>query len=96
MEKNEKHQFLTYQNQIIDNLETLITNLENCEEFGMEDIDDTIYNTISELVDETNSADTILELSEIISRAKVIENNIDSWYSKEGITNIELSWPQLR
>jgi len=95
MKKDKMHQFIQYQDQIVDNLETLKINLENCEEMGMEDIDDTLYNVILELIDETKSSDTILGLSEIISRAKGIENRIDGWYAKEGITNIELSWPQI-
>ncbi len=95
MEKKEEKLFFKYQDQIIDNLETLRINLENCEDAGLIDLDEIIYNEIVDLIEESKSIDTIIGLSEIITRAKVIETRIDSWYSKQGITNIELSWPQI-
>jgi hypothetical protein len=95
MTKKKKDKFYDYQDQVIDNLETLRINLENCEEMGMQDIEETIYNEIVDLINETKAIDSIIGLSEIISRAKIIETQIDNWYSKEGITNTELTWPQI-
>lgn len=95
MEKKQEDIFEKYQDQVIDNLETLRTNLESCEDMGLLDMDEIIYNEIVDLVDETRAIDSLVELSEIIIKAKTIETRIDSWYAKEGITNVELSWPEI-
>jgi hypothetical protein len=90
-----KNPFFEYQHQIIQNLRNLKANLENCEEFGLVDEDEFIYNEIIDLIDETKSTDTLIGLSEIITKAKVIETKLDSWFSNKGITSLELSWPQI-
>lgn len=95
MAKKEKDIFYKYQDQVIENLETLKINLENCEDLGMLDMDETIYNELVDLIEDARAADNLENLSELITRAKTIESNIDSWYSKEGLTNVELSWPLI-
>jgi len=95
MKKKQKNKFFEYQDQIINNLATLRINLENCEEMGMLDIKETIYNQIVDIIEQTKSVDTILGLSDILSKAKDIEAQLDSWYSKEGLTNTALTWPQI-
>ena len=95
MTKEEKDIFFKYQDQILENLETLRINLDSCEEMGMIDEDEIIHNEIVDLIDEVKIVDSSTDLFEIIIRAKVIETRIDSWYSKEGITNIELNWPLI-
>jgi hypothetical protein len=91
--KKEEEIFYKYQAQILDNLDNLRINLQNCEDLGMLDMDEVIYNEIVDLIDETKSVDTIEDLSEIITRAKTLETRVDSWFAKEGIENIEFNWP---
>jgi len=92
---NEENNFLKYKDQIIDNLEQLRINLENCEDMGMLDMDDVIYNEIFDLIEEAAAVETLTELSEIVLKAKTVETKVENWYAKEGITNIELTWPQI-
>jgi len=80
---------------ILDNLSILKNNLERCEEAGLEDLDETIYNEIITLEEETRESDDFLEFSNIITNAQTIENKIDSFYSSLGISTIELNWPLI-
>ena len=94
MQKN-KDVFSEYKKQVIENLKCLQDNLGSCEEIGMLDEHETIYNEIVDLLDEARGSETISDLSEIITNARVIETNIDSWLSNTGISNTEIIWPQI-
>jgi hypothetical protein len=87
--------FLKIKEDILDNLDILIFNLENCVDAGMLDDGSAIYNTLEDLSDQINSIDTNEELEEIISQAKIIERQIDGWMATQGQTSISLTWPTL-
>ncbi|NGX63910.1 MAG: hypothetical protein KR126chlam6_01332 [Candidatus Anoxychlamydiales bacterium] len=95
MKKDKMHKFLDDKSQIVDNLESLKINLEEIEKISLFDPDETQYNEILSLIDEAKAADNDLALSEVIPRAKTIETKLDSWFSKEGIETLELSWPVI-
>ncbi|MFA6502625.1 MAG: hypothetical protein WCT85_07530, partial [Parachlamydiales bacterium] len=73
-----------YKDLIIDNLETLRINLENYENLGLEDFDESVYNEITSLIDETKSVDEVLGLEEIVVQGKTIETRLDSWLANQG------------
>jgi len=85
--------FSKHKEEVLDNLEALKVNLQQCEDIGMEDIDDTVYNQILDLEDDVKMADSKIEILEIIDRAKIIENKIEYFYETKGISSIELGWP---
>lgn len=85
--------FLEKADQISSNINLLIFNLENCVEAGMLDDGSSYYNTLEDLMDQITSIDTHEELEEIISQAKIIERQIDSWLATHGQTSISLTWP---
>ena len=95
MAKDKMHEFLNYQAIIIDNIEALKINLIECKDAGLEDIDDSLYNEIIVLEEETKAQDTDLGLSEVILRAQIIENKLDEWYSLHGISTLSLDWPDI-
>lgn len=95
MKKDKLHKFLDDKAMIIDNLRSIKSNLEDIEEISLFDPDEALYNEIVSLIDDAKGSDTPSALAEIIQMAKVIETKLDSWFSKEGIETLELSWPQL-
>ena len=90
-----KDTFSKYQSQVLENLKTLKYNLDKCEQLGMEDLNETIYNELSDLIDLAKTATNINDLEETVFQGKMVETKIDMWYTKEGITNLELTWPEI-
>ncbi len=95
MAKDKMHKFFDHQAMIIDNLRSIKSNLEEIEEISLFDPDESLYNEILALIDHAKGSDTSSDLAEVIQKAKVIEVKLDSWFSKEGIETLELSWPEL-
>ena len=92
---DKKNKFLSDKDLVIDNLQTLKINLEDLKDLGMPDPDETLYNELISMIDDAKASESDLALSEVITRARVIETKLDSYYSHEGIETIELSWPQI-
>lgn len=95
MKKDKMHKFFDDKAMIIDNLRSIKSNLEEIEEISLFDPDEALYNEILSLIDDARASDTSSALAEIIQKAKVIEAKLDSWFAKEGIETLELSWPEL-
>ncbi len=97
MKKNtDLEKFLIMKELILENLAGLRTTLVKCTDNGYDDIDDMLYNEILDLIDHTNTVDSSADLSEIIIKAKVIEENIDNWLAQKGISTMGLKWPQIK
>ncbi len=94
MKNQNKNGFEKGQNQILDNLDVLKLNLEKCVDDGMLDTQDEHYNQLLILIDEATLSKTWDELQEVITKAKVLEIEIDAWFANHGITTISLSWPK--
>jgi hypothetical protein len=95
MTRHSDQKFLALKNQTLDNLEVLRTRVDFCIEQGMLDTESFLYNEVITLIDDVGVIHTYPELSEIIVRAKEIENNIDVWLVNKGFSNISLNWPAL-
>ncbi|NGX44778.1 MAG: hypothetical protein K1060chlam3_00953 [Candidatus Anoxychlamydiales bacterium] len=95
MAKDKMHKFFDNQTMIIDNLRSIKSNLEEIEEISFFDPDESLYNEILALIDQAKGSDTSSDLAEVIQKAKVMEVKLDSWFAKEGIETLELSWPEL-
>lgn len=79
---------------VLNNLEIIQTSLvQYTEEEGMLDSDDTQYNELLGLIEDAHIIETWDELMEIVSRAKTIETDIDTWLSLHARTSMSLSWP---
>ena len=94
MEKNEKKKFVHLQEEILDNLDTLLARVDLCTERGMKDYGASIYNRILELEEDIGGLETNDELEMIIVRAMAIETEIDTWLSSQGESTIGLNWPE--
>ncbi len=95
MKKDKMHKFFDHQAMIIDNLRSIKSNLEEIEKISLFDSDESLYNEILDLIDQEKGSDTSSDLAEVIQKAKAIEAKLDSWFAKEGIETLELSWPEL-
>lgn len=78
---------------VLDNLEALQFSLQRCVNEGMLDEGDAYYNELVDLIDDTEIITNWDELTEIITRAKTIEVDIDAWLSIRGNTTISMIWP---
>lgn len=87
--------FLEAKEDVMENLETVEIMLEQAADQGMIDVDDIFHNELLDLIDDAAIVDSWPELAEIISRAKILEENIDTWLSLKGITTIDLEWPHI-
>ncbi len=95
LEKNNKA-FSEQKALVIANLETLQAQVIECQNIGMEDPGDSLYNHLSDLLDVTEGCSSFEELEELMEIAKQIEHNLDSWLSVHGTNSMELSWPDLK
>jgi len=78
-----------------DNLETLRIYLIDCVDVGMRDTGDEFYNEILSLIDDCAVLSTMDELSELIERAKIVEEDIDAWLALHGRSSLSLPWPKI-
>ncbi|HSX14186.1 MAG TPA: hypothetical protein VLE96_07200 [Chlamydiales bacterium] len=79
---------------VLDNLEALQMSLQRCVNEGMLDDGDYFYNELIDLIDDTEIVQTWDELTEIATRAKTIEVDLDAWLSIRGSTTISMEWPK--
>ena len=93
--KDDSHELLNKKEAMLENLYDIKTTLSECTDSGYEDIEDVMYNEILALIDATKESGEKEDLLEIIAKAKVIENALDSWLSIHGVSNLELEWPKF-
>ena len=79
-------------NQVVSNLEILLTTVDDCVNEGMVDEGSFLYNQLLDWIDEVKLSDDWNELNEVIARAKTIEADLDAWASGHGRTSISLNW----
>ncbi len=94
MVKKNDH-FHEYKVSIIEGLELIQISLVHCVEEGMLDTDDSFYNEVLELLSEAHAVNTWTGITEIISRAKTVENDVAVWLARHGRTTISFSWPKI-
>ena len=87
-------QFLESKSDTVENLKAIQMNLNRCVNEGMIDLEDTYYNELISLIDEASIAENWDELSEVISKAKVLEIDVAAWLAGQGQTSISLPWPK--
>ncbi|MCL4419521.1 hypothetical protein M1146_05490, partial [Patescibacteria group bacterium] len=80
----------------LDNLQALRMLLERCVDEGMLDEGESYYNELVDLVSDAEILKTWDELAEIITKAKTIEIDIDTWLSVRGNTTISMQWPSIK
>jgi len=88
-------QFDTDKRDIILNLESIQVTLNVCIEQGMLDEDAQFYNELIELIDEARLVKTYPELEEVITKAKILEEDIDGWLSMNHRETLSISWPKI-
>lgn len=79
----------------IANLEAIQMTLNECVNEGMLDEEDQFYNEIIELLDEARIVKTYPELAEVITKAKLLESDIDAWLSMKGRESSSISWAKI-
>lgn len=85
--------FVKTRDDILDNLQAMTVQLDACIDSGLIDYGCDYYNTLSELQDDIGVAKTWNELEEIVTRAKTLEKDFDTFLSLKGKSTIGLSWP---
>jgi len=81
--------------QMLDNMDILMTKIDICTESGMLDEDSSLHNQVYGLREDTDEVETALELGEIINRCKPVEITLDRFLSAKGQTTIVLTWPDV-
>lgn len=79
---------------VLDNLEALQMKLQRCVNEGMLDEGDAYYNELLDFIEDAEIVTTWDELTEIVTRAKTIEVDLDAWLSIRGTTTISMIWPK--
>ncbi|MBS0625431.1 MAG: hypothetical protein JSS32_05215 [Verrucomicrobia bacterium] len=87
--------FLAAKEDVMENLEAIQVWINQSVSQGMVDMDDTYYNELLGLMDDTVVMETWPEVEEIILKAKVLETDVDAWLSMHGITTVSLTWPSI-
>jgi hypothetical protein len=88
-------QFIESKSDMIENLEAIELNLIQCLDEKMLDFQNTYYNQILDLVEEVRNASTWTELSDALSKAKILEVDIANWLARHGQASISLPWPKI-
>ena len=96
MPKREVEEFLRIKGEVLDNIETLLIRIDQCQQQGMVDPSSTMYNELLLISDEAEVSSTYEELEEVETKAKELEQNVDVWLARHGETTISLLWPNLK
>jgi len=72
--------FSKHKEEVLDNLEALKVNLQQCEDIGMEDIDDTVYNQILDLEDDVKMADSKIEITKGLSDRDFLDESSGMYF----------------
>ncbi len=79
--------------EVIENLEIIRVLLDQCVDKGMIDDDSKYYNELLGLIADAQIVEEWEELTEIITLAKILEVDIDTWISIHGGSSLSLLWP---
>src|SRR5258708_2372229 len=85
--------FLDARGTTVENLEAIRFSLRRGEDEGLIRSDDVLYNEMVELIDDAGAVDNWEELEELIVKAQVLEQDVDTWLSLRGLSTVSLSWP---
>jgi hypothetical protein len=88
-------EFISYQEKVTECLQSLQNVLSDCEESGFVDPEETTYNQLLNLLNETMAVDTYPELREVIEKGKEIEEQLECWAASIGMNSLETEWPTL-
>lgn len=88
-------EFLAAQEKVTACFRALQDLLSDCEEMGFFDPEQTTYNRLLYLVNETNAVDTYPELKEVMDEGKEIEAKLEAWAAGFGVNSIETEWPNI-
>ena len=78
----------------MENLKSIQMTLNECTSEGMLDEESQFYNELIELLDEARIVKTYPELAEVITKAKILETDIDAWLSMKRRETLSISWPK--
>jgi hypothetical protein len=92
---NNNHEFINKREAVLDSLQTLKTALLEAIDLGYDDVEDELYNKLLDLVDMADEAENVEDLSNTITIAKNIEANLDAFLSSKGVSNLEITWPNV-
>lgn len=94
MKKDPSHlRFLKAKEDVLDNLEELRMNLVRCVDEGMIDLEDTFYNELLGLIEETHLSEGWDDLLEVVAQAKTLEVDVAAWLARHGRSGISFTWP---
>ena len=88
-------EFIECKGDVVINLEAIELNLLQCTDEKLFDFQNIYRNDISALLEEAHDASSWSELSAIVSRAKILENDIANWLARHGRASLSLSWPKI-
>jgi len=88
-------QFIESKGIVIENLEAIEINLVQCSDERMLDFQNTYYNEVLSLIEETRDCSSWAQLDEIVGKAKILEIDIASWLARHGRTSLSLPWPKI-
>lgn len=78
---------------VIENLQVMQEILNKCVEDGMVDTGSSYYNELIDLLEDAHQVTSWPELMEVVTLAKTLEVDIDTWSSLHGRSSISLPWP---
>lgn len=88
-------QFIKTKKEVSDNLAAIKYLLEECIDAGMLDIDDRFYNEINDFLNQTALTKEFPQLIEVITQARLLEQDIDVFLAEKGRSTLSLSWPAI-
>lgn len=94
MQEKEREQFQAIKELIVENLESLETWIDRYEEIRI-DPSGIYYQELETLIQGVDDCKSYEELEAVILQGKSIEHNLDVKLSQQGITQMELSWPEI-
>lgn len=86
--------FIQAKDIVHENLEVIRMSLVTCVDEGMIDLEDSLYNQVLGLFEDTFILRTWEEMDELIERAKILEQDIAAWLSMHGRSSYSLPWPK--
>ena len=91
--KEEK--FLEAKEDILNSLANIEISVSQLEEQHILNDSSEFYNQIDELIENAKVLNNPSELDMVIDRAKVLEKKLDVFLAENGISSIEINWPDL-
>ncbi len=95
MNEEEVKRFIAAKGDVLENLEALEVRLGACEDQGLIEAENMLYNEVADLLTLSKDVKDFEDLKSIIYKSQEVERSVDAFLAERGYSTMSLEWPNL-